>query len=169
VHFERRDWEESSHYDTAQVCVNGYVITNNIEHNPELTAPRCDECGAETITACPSRAKLLRGRYHVPGVAGAWRHTAPKYCHKCGAAYPWTQAKLDALRELVNEIESLTADEKDRLSRSLDDLIAETPRTEVAVTRLKKGLARAGAEVAVAAKNILVDIASEAAKKRLGI
>jgi len=49
----------------------------------------------------------------------------------------------------------------------LDDLIVETPRTQLAAVRFKNLAAKAGRETAGALRSIIVDIASEAAKKAI--
>lgn len=69
----------------------------------------------------------------------------------------------------MEETEWLTRDEKDRLARGLNDLIADTPRTAVAAMRVKKWLGNAGRGIGSAARGILVDIATETAKRHLGM
>lgn|SRR5574337_743231 len=156
------------YYKIAQICRNGHVQSTDVErHSP---GPRCEECGAEGITKCPHCAAPIHGYYHVEGVlAIGERFSPPKYCHNCGKPYPWTEVRLQALHELISEMEGVSAEEKQRLNGSRDDLIADTPRTEVAVTRFKKALARAGPEVAIAMKKILIEVGTEAVKKSLGI
>lgn len=36
-------------YLTAQVCLNGHMVTSAVEHNPELMQDYCSKCGAKTI------------------------------------------------------------------------------------------------------------------------
>ena len=45
---------------------------------------------------------------------------------------PWTKAKLDAARELVEFGDKLTTKGKELLKNTLDDIIAENPKTEMA-------------------------------------
>lgn len=156
------------YYETALICLNGHVLDTAIEGGPP-PARRCPECGAETRSTCEGCGKAIHGHLFVPGVLGGDPYQQPTYCHDCGAAYPWTTRRLEALRELIREMDGLSGEERERLALSLDDLIAETPKTEVAVIRLKKALTKVGAEAAAAAKRILVDIASQTVKKSLGI
>lgn len=65
--------------------------------------------------------------------------------------------------------EELRPDERERLKLSLDDLIADTPGTGRAVLLVKRLLPRVAAEVNGAARKILVEAASAAVKKELGI
>ena len=83
-----------------------------------------------------------------------------------GKPFPWTKAKLDAARELEFE-DKLTAKEKELFKSSLDDIIAENPKTEMAAIKSKHIMAKVGKETAKALHDIVVDIASETAKKFL--
>jgi hypothetical protein len=76
---------------------------------------------------------------------------------------------LDAADELADELEELTPEDRERLKTSIADLSRDTPRTEVASTRVKKILKKLGSASATALKSILVDVATEAAKKSLGL
>lgn len=170
-YFEHEEDTEVAHYRTAMVCENGHLITDNVEGSPERKAAFCTDCGAKTLTTCPNCGEGIRGYYKVPHVTDltGWVAPVPPFCHACGRPYPWTQAKLDSLQELVEETEGLSKEDKDKLSRSLSDLIVDTPKTEVAAMRVKKWLANAGREIGSAARGILVDVATEAAKKHLGV
>jgi hypothetical protein len=124
-------------YCTAQICQNGHVIVTGMETSPDLKADYCKDCGAGTTTKCPACGTPIRGRYDVEGFIGLTEYTAPSFCHACGAAYPWTAAKLEAARELADELDGLTADERESLKGTLDDLVKDTPRTQIASTRFK--------------------------------
>lgn len=92
-----------AYYDTAQICLNGHAVTDSVRQAPERTQKSCDECGASTITQCPSCQAPVRGAYVVPGVVAlGFRYTPPAHCHNCGAPYPWTAAALEAARELID-------------------------------------------------------------------
>lgn len=62
----------------------------------------------------------------------------------CGLAYPWMDKRLHAAKELTEELDELSDEEKDKLKASLDDLVRDTPQTEVAATRSKKILHKVG-------------------------
>jgi len=89
----------------------------------------------------------------------------PIFCPECGKPYPWTEVKLKAAKELADELDNLNPKERETLKKSLDDIIRNTPQTPVAATRFKRLIAKAGPVVADSFRKILVDIASEAAKK----
>lgn len=155
-------------YDTAQICLNGHVITRSAEDSPEFREKHCSDCGAETVTACPHCLEKIRG--YLRGSMPSLRpQPAPAFCHNCGKPYPWTDRAVQAIRELALETDGLTNEEKENLSRSLDDLVRDTPQTQVAIARFKKFAAKAGSATVEAMKTILVSVATEAVKKHLGV
>jgi hypothetical protein len=150
-------------YDTAQVCLNGHTINSMINAAPQHNQKFCGKCGTQTLTACPECNADIRG--HYSGVFSFYR--PPAFCHECGKAYPWTAGRLQAARDLTAEMEKLDSGEREALSKSLDDLVRETPQTPVAVTRFKKLMAKVGSVGAENFKKILVEVATEAVKKQL--
>lgn len=157
----------SGSHDVAQICLNGHVITSGLRLSPELAEDRCSKCGAETTSECPSCECAIRGYYSVPGVIAFNEYLRPAFCHRCGEPFPWTKSMLEAARELAMDEEVLSQDERKAWVASLDDLVVDTPRTQVAALRFKKYFAKAGAATAAAMREIIVEIASEAAKKAL--
>lgn len=158
-------------HDIAQICLNGHMINEKTKDSPEFNKKYCDLCGAATITQCQVCRIEIQGYYHVPGVVDLTgrRMSIPAFCKDCGAPYPWTESKLNAAKELVQEFEELNEEERGTLSGSLDDLVKDTPHTPVAAIRFKKLVAKIGKEGAGALRNILVDIATKAAKDTLGL
>ncbi|RXI57855.1 DUF2321 domain-containing protein [Clostridium tetani] len=159
------------YYHTAQVCINGHIITDNFDRNPEFRQKFCDKCGASTITDCPNCNANIRGDYEVDSLCylGSTMHTTPAYCYNCGKPYPWTLSVLESAKLLINEDENLNQLEKQQFSESLPDLLAEspTPKTQVAIVRFKKFLAKAATYTVEGIRDIFVDIASETIKKSL--
>lgn len=157
------------YYRTAQICLNGHIITRALSSNSQKF---CSQCGSETITNCPHCSSILRGRYDVPGVLDLTtdESPAPSYCYNCGKPYPWTESALEAARLLILEDENLTDDEKNKFSDSLPDMLVEspTPKTQLAIVRFKKYLGKAAVYTAEGIRDIFVDVASEAIKKSLG-
>ena len=156
-----------SFYEVAQICMNGHVITPSLKMHPIYSQKYCSQCGALTITTCPKCNKEIRGGYYtslsIRNYEGSYKK--PNVCHNCGTPYPWMASKLKAARDLSDELENLTPDERDLLKKSLDDIVRDTPQTTVSALRFKKIATKAGLIAASALKDILVDIASEAAKK----
>jgi len=152
-------------YDTAQICINGHVITEYYNEFPQFRKKYCSDCGASTITSCQNCNTPIRGGYSESFTSS--QSPAPSFCHNCGKPYPWVESKLKAARELSDETENLTDDERESLKKSLDDIIRDTPQTPLATTRFKKLAAKAGKVAADGLRDILIDIASEAAKKAI--
>ncbi len=157
------------YYDAAQVCANGHVVNDNVHLHPEHNQPFCSICGEATKTKCDKCNTEIRGSYEVPNVAviGPGMQTPPSFCHNCGQAYPWAKKRLQAAKDLADELDELSDEEKQKLKASLDDLIRDTPQTEVAGTRFKKIMRKVGKESYSAMKELMIGIASETAKKAL--
>jgi len=68
---------------------------------------------------------------------------------------------------MAKELDGLNDEERSQLAASFDDLVRECPRTSLAATRFKKLIAKAGGMAGETFKKILVEIASETAKKML--
>jgi hypothetical protein len=155
-------------YDTAQICKNGHVVNDCAGTMPEFNSPHCSQCGQETISTCPKCKTAIRGMYHSSGViVGGGTRPAPPFCFQCGSPYPWTESRLSAAREYLRELDRLTENEKGVVSRSLDDLVRDTPNTPVAALRFKTMLAKVGSAAADGLKSILVDITVESAKRQI--
>jgi len=95
-------------YHTAQVCLEGHPVTDSIERSPELMQEHCSKCGNPTITQCPRCQAAIRGDYDVPGVCAiGFPYEPPSYCHACGAAFPWTEARIRAAIQMFVEFGEL--------------------------------------------------------------
>ena len=156
-------------YRTAEVCLNGHHTTDSIERAPERRSKYCPKCGATTITQCPSCSASIRGDYDVPGVIVISGYQPPNYCYNCGTHLPWMQDKISAAQELVDEIEELSKDEQSILKRSILELAQDSPRTEVASVRYKKLIKKSGGFISQSLNSLVASIATEAAKKLLGL
>ncbi|MFI5282486.1 MAG: DUF2321 domain-containing protein [Candidatus Dormibacterales bacterium] len=152
-------------YDIAQVCPNGHVATSMSQYGPQFRRDFCETCGEATITACPSCEHPIRGAYSG-GIIGL-PYRPPAFCPDCGKPFPWTERRLEAARVLAREAEHLSAEERTELAGTLDDLSRDVPRTQVAAIRFKRLVAKAGVGTANALRDVLVDVASEAAKKAI--
>ena len=92
----------------------------------------------------------------------------PSYCGQCGKPFPWTEAALTAAKEYTDELD-LSQDEKTALKATLRDLTADTPRTELAARKFKGFMKRVGPAAGDILTKIIVNVATEAAKKGIGI
>lgn len=131
---------------------------------PEFNQDFCDKCGAKAITECPSCKTLIRGHYTVEDVICIGdSYDPPAFCYKCGTAFPWTTTKISAAVDLLTEDDPDT--DPQTVRQSIEEIVSDTPRTKVGATRLKNILTKVGSGTAKALRELLVDIASESAKK----
>ncbi len=160
-------------HDVAQICLNGHIVNTTTKERPEFNLDFCKDCGARTTTKCAHCGVEIQGAYWTQGYGSpvttglSQSDPPPKFCHSCGTPYSWTQATLDAARSLAMELESLSAEEREALAGSLDDLVRDTPRTNVAALRFKKLVGKVGREAAMAFKQLLADVVTEAVKKQV--
>ena len=155
--------EEKPTYRTAQVCLNGHTATDRVEVAPESTEQFCSTCGARTIKACPACDAGIRGDYHVPGLPVLAPYHPPHHCHNCGKPFPWTAAKISAAQEMADELD-ISDQDRETLKGVIVDLSTDSPRTELAAHRFNR-IAKAGKGVAEFLRPIVVDLATDAAKK----
>lgn len=102
-------------------------------------------------------------------ILGTPEYTRAAYCRNCGKPYPWTKAAIEAATELIEEEEELDDIQRNKLLSSLPDIISETPKTQVAITRFKKALLAAGKFTVDGLRQFAIDFGCELAKKQLGL
>ncbi|MCK4329069.1 DUF2321 domain-containing protein [candidate division WOR-3 bacterium] len=157
----------SNKYDEAQICLNGHIVNPAIHSRPDMSRDFCVDCGTKTIKKCPKCETPIIGSRVIGRQPIGHLFSLPKFCHNCGEPYPWTEAIIKAARELTQELENITDEEKKILVQSIDDMIKDTPGTMVATTKFKKIISKTGKKFMDAFRDILVDIISETAKKML--
>ena len=156
-----------SGHDVAQVCLRGHVITQFAQSKPDRREAYCSQCGAATIMACVKCQAPIRGYYHVPNVHSVVTKDPPAFCHACGEPHPWTAARLRAAQDLAQGLDELSPEERQKLSTSLAEVVSDTPATAPAAQWIKKILAKLGQSASDALNKLIVEIASETAKKML--
>lgn len=153
-------------YDIAQVCLNGHIITMSAEAFPASCKDYCSKCGEKTIMSCSTCNAPLEGRRK--GSRMVYTPEAPQACcYNCGRPYPWTERALTAAAELVDLEESISREERQALKDDLVNLTSDTPRTSIAVLKMKRWLSKAKPAAASAMRDTLIALVSEAAKKAL--
>lgn len=153
------------YYDTAQVCLNGHMVNSSYQSMPEFNERFCNKCGTQTITQCPDCKSPIRGNYECENVIAPGPSKPNSFCHECGKPYPWTERGLEAAKELADEFETLNSVERDELKKSLDELVKDSPKAEVAGFRFKKLMKKAGAGSIEVMKTVISDLLSETVKK----
>jgi len=120
-------------FDKAQICLNGHLINWHSDDRWEYNQNFCEKCGARTIDHCQACRTFIRG--------GRFDYTptrVPSYCHSCGSPFPWTANRLAAAKQLAEDQEALTEDERRELSEAVDEVVNDTPGAVVAGRRLSK-------------------------------
>jgi hypothetical protein len=160
--------EKTRPEDVAQICKGGHVIATSLKVSPHLRKPFCERCGSATVTQCQTCGWPIAGKGYAPfGDGGPYE--LPKYRAECGKSYPWTERGLSAAKEYTDDLDQLSAEEKTTLKASFDDLTSDTARTPMAAKRFKKLLSKIGPAAGDTLKQIIVSVASEAAKKLIGL
>ncbi len=154
-------------YRNASICRNGHVITIWGDKSADFGRKFCPECGQPAVTTCEHCQEPVQGIEEGEWQEQFWRY--PYFCFNCGQPYPWTADKLDAARELADELEGLDHDEREKLKATLPDLIAETPRSQVAALTAKRLIAKARGEASQAFVDVLRQVVRESIKAGLGL
>lgn len=157
------DW-----YDVMQVCLNGHKITEYAKSQSESRQNHCAECGERTLDACPGCGSSIRGYRHIGGVFHLNETLVPKYCIDCGAAFPWQLESIENLTAILGE-GALSQQDMEEVQAALPDLVRETARTESASLKTKRILGKLGKPVYEVAIKVISDVASETAKKTMGL
>ena len=121
---------------SAQICINGHLVTESLEINPGLKQDFCGMCGAATITQCQHCSASIRGAFDYPGTT--YPYDQPSYCHACGKPYPWTEGKIKAAVEMFIEFGELNEEEKATIKEDIENIARDTPRTELSANRIKR-------------------------------
>ncbi len=155
------------YYDVALICMNGHLINDCSNTATDHNSEYCKHCGAKCIDACLHCGEKIKGHYHVAGFFSS-SYTIPKFCGKCGNPYPWTEAEMQAAKELI-ELSDLGEADKESFKSAIEDIIVDTPKTKVAGAKIKIYLSRIGEEIRKDIKDILIGIGTEVALEQMGL
>ena len=158
---------DKPYYDVALICPNGHVANGSSVESPHYNSEYCSECGEKTINACPACNEPIRGYLHNTGVVTMWPFEPSGFCHACGKPFPWTERKIAALAEAIDEAEQLSSDEKTKLKESIADIVVATPKTDTAVARLKAGISKAGKVGGKLIYDVAIKVAADVVSKAL--
>jgi hypothetical protein len=92
----------------------------------------------------------------------------PKYCIECGTPYPWQTAAIENLKCILQESE-LSSQDLAEVGKVLPDIVRDTAKTESASVKLKRIIGKLGKPLYEVAIKVVTDVASETAKKTLGL
>lgn len=149
----------------AKICTNGHSF---VETSSLCKKEYCIRCGAELISACPNCNNIIKEwHYQNVFVCATPKLEIPMYCRSCGNPFPWTIAALESAILAIQEDDELSELERHHLEDSLPDILSETPKTQLAIIRVKKGLLSAGKFTADALRQFVIDFGCELAKKTI--
>ena len=156
-------------YDKAQVCLNGHSINPASTKDPTPNRTYCPDCGEKTITNCQICDADIKGLALIAGmpIGKSEQYKVPNYCDNCGKPYPWIAIRQEVAKQIIQLSEELSKDEKNELSEAINDLVTDTPKTNIGILKFKKFVAKASKEVASGLKDVLVDVVSETVKKAI--
>jgi hypothetical protein len=82
-------------------------------------------------------------------------------CLRQSSPLPWTRAIIDGLEEFIDFEDNLSKDEKEKLKKSIDDIITETPSSQFASMLFKLALTKMGKETDKGMGDLLFKIATD--------
>ena len=151
--------QPDSCYDTAQICLDGHIISKTTKRNPESKEDYCHTCGKETITECLQCSTGIRGSYYINGSA-AYSYSLPNHCYSCGEPFPWTTLHIKLIEELVDELD-LDNNDKETLRNEAKHIVCSTQRTTLARHKCKRILSSLSDEAREMFKRLLTSIGTE--------
>ncbi len=158
----------------ASVCRNGHTVCEAIKTFPNRASDYCSICGESAITSCSSCGRLIDGYafVHMEHISpeqhrNGMKWVPPKNCVGCGIPFPWTQSAIDCVSEILDELVDLGHIHRQRLKSSILDLVAETPKTQLALMRLKNLLTQLTPEQGMPLRDAVLLVAHESVIARL--
>jgi len=165
----------SGNYDVQQVCENGHQITGCCTIHPEQLKKFCQECGAATISKCPSCSEGIQGdpievrqSWADAGRGGSKMVSGrpadvPAYCSNCGEPYPWTKNKIVTAIQMFAEFGDLDEEEERTIEQDINNVTKDIPQTKLSAMRLKRICEKCGK----VAYDVIMELASKTAAEVL--
>jgi hypothetical protein len=145
---------------TAQLCKQGHI--QHCDGSPFNESVHCTVCGSKCIDECTHCQEPIRG-------ADAYRHMSyvrPQFCHGCGQPYPWMEERLRVARELLDNDDKLSEEDRQSLWGDLQ-YVMSSPKADLAPAKRKLidiKLAPATGWIRDAVIDLLAKTAAEMAK-----
>lgn len=159
-------------FHTAQVCLNGHVITAFADICHDRNRKFCPACGEPTIRACPKpgcEGRIIGKESYEMCPIVEDMNEPPGFCHDCGAAYPWTDRKKAALAEAIDELDQLPESDREKLKQSIPDVIQDTPKTQTAAARFTRAISAAGQFGGKMLSDVMTNVATAAVLNLMGL
>lgn len=148
-----------------QVCRKGHLINEAAQFDISANRKFCPSCGSETILECAScNAKITSA-----GATICSQVVIPAYCCECGRPFPWTEMAIQAALEFADSLDALNSQDKAGLRAAVPDLVNDTVRTPLAISRMQSLFMKIGKPAAYTLSQILISVLTEEAKRQLGL
>lgn len=152
-------------YFRSHICLKGHATSHPLIEVPDKY---CISCGEPIITCCPSCKTEITFFSNTWGaMMGEPPEYRPLHCKECAKPYPWTELAIEGVKELIEEDAALTYTEREKLIRSIPDLVSDTPKTGVAILRFKKALMNVGKDAAPQLLKFAIDFGCAALNNSL--
>jgi hypothetical protein len=115
----------------AQICTAGHV--RHCDGHTFKEGEYCKECGSSCIDACPHCGEPIHGTVIYQAASDYQR---PSFCHACGRPYPWMEERLRTARELLDQDDKLTEDDRQSLWPDLQ-YVMSNPRADLVPAKRK--------------------------------
>jgi len=129
-------------YYSGQICLRGHVQSSDGK-NPVEKGEYCQQCGDAVINACPRCEAPIRGQdLHLTS-----DYARPSFCYKCGRPYPWMEDRLQTAKDLLDNDDKLSLEEREKLWDLLKYVMSD-PKSDLVPAKRKLieiNLAKAGA------------------------
>lgn len=156
-------------YDVAQICLNGHVTNDSVLRRPQYNEKYCERCGKPTITECPKCKAPIRGHLNSEYINMIDPIDSPRFCVACGNPFPWFETKIEAAKELADIHLDLNEEERELLRTSVDDLILDNAKSQVAALKIKPLIKKFKQGAKDPAYKLLIEITSSTIAKIITI
>ena len=118
----------------------------------------CSQCGADNINGCLYCETTIEDDEE-------YRSARPSYCCTCGKPFPWIETALKTAEKYTDDLQELDAEDRADLKATFIDLTRNTSRTDIAANRFMGHVRKLSSTAGEVLKGIIIEIASEAAKR----
>lgn len=114
----------------AQICLKGHVQSS--DGTPFDPKAHCKKCGSPCIDECTHCQEPIQGAEKYRPAS----FSRPRFCHRCGKPYPWTEDALRTARELLAHDDKLSPDERNQILDDMEYIISD-PKGDLVATKKK--------------------------------
>jgi len=146
-------------HEVAQICENGHLINDHAGSRQAYNQNACCKCGKPTHTCCPDCRTYIPGcKHEVRQISSSTNpndrqaktysvvtcqkepYVVPLYCLNCGKPYPWTEATLNEIAEIIDMAEEGELDEVDKaiLKEKFPQILIDSTGSISAALRISK-------------------------------